>query len=59
MLYLIQMTSAKRFALASDIDPAYGKAFDLARKAGVEAIAYRCAITREGISVSAAVPFAD
>lgn len=52
MLYLIQMTSAKSFALARDIDPAYAAAFDRARKAGVEAIAYRCAIAREGISVS-------
>jgi sugar fermentation stimulation protein A len=59
MLYLIQMPSAERFTLARDIDPAYGKAFDLARKAGVEAIAYRCAITREGIAVSDAVSFAS
>jgi sugar fermentation stimulation protein A len=59
MLYLIQMTSAEKFTLARDIDPAYAKAFDLARKAGVEAIAYRSAIAREGITVSDAVPFAD
>ncbi len=58
MLYLIQMPSAQNFALARDIDPAYAAAFDLACKAGVEAIAYRCAITREGISVSDAVSFA-
>ena len=51
MLYLIQIGSARRFALARDIDPAYGKAFDAARAAGVEAIAYRCGITREGIEV--------
>jgi sugar fermentation stimulation protein A len=56
MLYLIQMPSAERFALARDIDPAYGKAFDRARGAGVEAFAYRCAITREGITVSGPVP---
>jgi len=59
MLYLIQMRSAERFTLARDIDPAYAAAFDLARTAGVEAIAYRCAITREGIAVSDAVPFAS
>jgi sugar fermentation stimulation protein A len=58
MLYLIQMTSAKTFALARDIDPAYAAVFDRARKAGVEAIAYRCAITREGISVSEKVSIA-
>jgi sugar fermentation stimulation protein A len=51
MLYLIQIGSARRFALARDIDPAYGKAFDAARAAGVEAIAYRCGITCDGIEV--------
>ncbi len=51
MLFLIQIGSARRFALARDIDPTYGRAFDAARAAGVEAIAYRCAITREGIEV--------
>ena len=51
MLFLIQIGSARRFALARDIDPAYGRAFDLARTAGVEAIAYRCGISREGIEV--------
>ncbi len=51
MFYLIQIGSARRFALARDIDPTYGKAFDAARAAGVEAIAYRCGITREGIEV--------
>jgi sugar fermentation stimulation protein A len=51
MLFLIQIGSARRFALARDIDPAYGRAFDAARAAGVEAIAYRCGITRDGIEV--------
>jgi sugar fermentation stimulation protein A len=37
MLFLIQIGSAARFALARDIDPAYGAAFDRARAAGVEA----------------------
>jgi sugar fermentation stimulation protein A len=52
MLFLIQIGSAQRFALARDIDPGYGKAFDLARAAGVEAIAYRCGITCDGIEVA-------
>ena len=59
MLFLIQIGSARRFALARDIDPAYGKAFDAARAAGVEAIAYRCGITREGIEVVEPVAIAD
>jgi sugar fermentation stimulation protein A len=51
MLYLIQIGSARAFRLARDIDPTYGKAFDAARAAGVEAIAYRCGITCDGIEV--------
>jgi sugar fermentation stimulation protein A len=56
MLFLIQIGSANRFALAADIDPAYAAAFARARAAGVEAIAYRCTISDEGISVCGAVP---
>jgi sugar fermentation stimulation protein A len=59
MLFLIQIGSARRFALARDIDPAYGKAFDGARRAGVEALAYRCGITCEGIEMIAPVPIAE
>jgi sugar fermentation stimulation protein A len=51
MLFLIQIGSARRFALARDIDPAYGKAFDAARAGGVEMLAYRCRITCDGIEV--------
>jgi sugar fermentation stimulation protein A len=56
MVFLVQIGSADRVALARDIDPAYGAAFDLARKAGVEAIAYRCKISQAEITVTAAVP---
>jgi sugar fermentation stimulation protein A len=56
MLYVIQICSAQRFALARDIDPAYGAAFDRARERGVEAIAYRCTIANEGLDITAPVP---
>jgi sugar fermentation stimulation protein A len=59
MLYLIQIGSARAFRLARDIDPAYGLAFDAARTAGVEAIAYRCGITRDGIEVVERVPIEE
>jgi sugar fermentation stimulation protein A len=59
MLYLIQIGSAERFALARDIDRRYGEAFDRARAAGVEALAYRCTISEEGIALDEAVPIAD
>lgn len=52
MLFLIQIGSAHGFKLARDIDPAYGRAFDTARAAGVEALAYRCVISCEGIEVT-------
>jgi sugar fermentation stimulation protein A len=56
MVFLVQIGSADRLALARDIDATYGEAFDLARKAGVEAIAYRCAISETEITVVGAVP---
>jgi sugar fermentation stimulation protein A len=55
MLFLIQIGSAERFALAADIDPTYARAFARARAAGVEAIAYRCLITADGIDCARAV----
>jgi sugar fermentation stimulation protein A len=56
MLYVIQIGSADRFALADDIDPAYAAAFARARAGGVEAIAWRCALTHDAVTVAAAVP---
>jgi sugar fermentation stimulation protein A len=59
MLYVIQICSATRFALARDLDPAYGRAFDRARQQGVEAIAYRCTIDGEGLDVGTPVPMLE
>src|SRR5882757_3953013 len=59
MLYLVQIGSAERFALARDIDPGYGQAYDAARAAGVEAIARRCRLTHDGIEVAEAVKIAE
>ena len=56
MLFLIQIGSASRFALARDIDPAYGAAFDRARAAGVETVAYRCIIEHAAIALAGPVP---
>lgn len=56
MLFLVQIGSAQGVALARDIDPTYGQAFDRARAAGVEAIALACRITTEGIEVDRSVP---
>ncbi|MEO1292879.1 MAG: DNA/RNA nuclease SfsA [Pseudomonadota bacterium] len=44
MFYLVQRTDCTRFKLAGDLDPAYFKAYERARAAGVEAICYDCRI---------------
>jgi sugar fermentation stimulation protein A len=59
MLYLIQIGSAERFALARDIDPKYATAFDRARQRGVEAMAWKCLITMDGIEIAEPVPMVD
>jgi sugar fermentation stimulation protein A len=59
MLYLIQIGSADRFALARDIDSKYAAAFDRAKARGVEAMAWRCAITMDGIEIAERVPMVD
>jgi sugar fermentation stimulation protein A len=56
MVFLIQRAEAKRLALARDIDPGYGAAFDKARAAGVEAIALRCRVGIDEIAVDRPVP---
>src|SRR5690606_21097673 len=56
MLFVIQIGSARALTLARDIDPAYGRAFDRARAAGVEALAYTCRVARDRIALAAPVP---
>ncbi len=55
MLFLIQRTDAKRFTLASDLDPAYAEAFRLATEAGVESLAFRCRMSMAEIALDRAV----
>ena len=59
MLFLVQIGSAQRFSLARDIDLGYGRAFDAARRAGVETVARRCRLSREGIEVAEAISIVD
>ncbi|MCH8239893.1 MAG: DNA/RNA nuclease SfsA [Proteobacteria bacterium] len=59
MVYLVQRGDAEGFSLARDIDPAYGAAFDAARIAGVEALAYICRLTPETIEVAQRIPIAE
>jgi sugar fermentation stimulation protein A len=59
MLFVIQIASADRFAIASDIDPAYANAFDQARARGVEMLAWRCKVGLDGIEIVAPVPIEE
>jgi sugar fermentation stimulation protein A len=56
MVYLVQRGDARRLALARDVDPGYGAAFDAAAAAGVETIALRCRMSPEEIVVDRPLP---
>ena len=59
MFYLIQRTDTARLKFAADVDPNYAATFAKARGAGVEAIAYDCAISPQEISLRNALPIQD
>ncbi len=52
MLYLVQRTDCDRFALASDIDPAYAAAFEAAQAQRVERLVVGTRISPQGIEVN-------
>ncbi|MDF1792634.1 MAG: DNA/RNA nuclease SfsA [Thalassobaculaceae bacterium] len=52
MMFCIQRMDGDRLAVARDIDPKYGAAFDRARAAGVEILAWECAVTLERITLN-------
>ncbi|MGF1625873.1 MAG: DNA/RNA nuclease SfsA [Alphaproteobacteria bacterium] len=56
MVYCVQREDCDRFALATDLDPAYAAAFARAAAAGVEAYAYACALSLEEIRVASPLP---
>ncbi|UGV28333.1 DNA/RNA nuclease SfsA [Rhodopseudomonas boonkerdii] len=56
LLFVVQIGSSQRVAVARDIDPTYGRAFDKARAAGVEVLAYRCRIDHSSIVLAGKVP---
>jgi sugar fermentation stimulation protein A len=59
MLYVIQCATPERFSLTPDLDPVYFKAFSVARKAGVEALAFTCHVKLDSIALKAQVPVID
>lgn len=56
MVYLIQRDDGDQLRFAAEIDPNYANALANACKAGVEAIAYVCKLTPEGIEAYRSVP---
>lgn len=44
-LFVVQLDNVTRFTPAADLDPAFARAFDDAREAGVEVMAYACAMS--------------
>jgi sugar fermentation stimulation protein A len=59
LLFVIQIPSADRFIVARDIDPAFAAGFDRARGKGVEALAWRCEVTLDGIEIATPVPVVE
>ncbi|MEM8814132.1 MAG: DNA/RNA nuclease SfsA, partial [Pseudomonadota bacterium] len=59
MVFLVQRDDGQSLALARDIDPAYGEAFDRAAKAGVEMLAYSCSVTETEIKAYRRIPIGD
>ncbi len=51
MLYLIQIQNIKNFKIAEDIDQEYYKNYLIAKKSGVEFLAYNCEINTKSIKI--------
>ncbi len=56
VLFLVQRADCSRFGLASDLDPAFSRAFAKAIAGGVEVLVYGCEIGPERISVAGRLP---
>tara|TARA_B110000261_G_scaffold155382_1_gene188097 strand:- start:48 stop:743 length:696 start_codon:yes stop_codon:yes gene_type:complete len=51
LLFLVQIESVESFKIASDIDEEYYKNYLIAKKSGVNFLAYRCKITPQEITI--------
>lgn len=56
MLYIIQRNDCRHFTFAADLDPVYAATASHALSRGVEAYAYSCNVTTEGIKVEKVIP---
>ena len=51
LLFLVQRSDCAAFAVASDIDPAYGKAYLELKQQAIEIMVYSCALSPYAIEV--------
>lgn len=56
ILFIVQRSDCSYLCPARDIDPGYGQALDAALNSGVEALAYDCQVTPDGIAVARQLP---
>jgi sugar fermentation stimulation protein A len=59
MLFVIQRADCDAFAACAELDPAYAAGLTRAAAAGVEVLAYRCAITAQGVTLADRVDWRD
>jgi sugar fermentation stimulation protein A len=57
-LFVVQRTDCDRFAACADLDPVYAAGLEMAADAGVEVLAYRCAISAGAVVVADRIPWA-
>jgi sugar fermentation stimulation protein A len=50
--FVVQLQGVDRFAPAADLDPGFANAFAQARAAGVDVVAYACAMGPDGVRLS-------
>jgi len=56
VLFVVQRGDCRGFRVAGDLDPAYNRAFEAARAAGVEALCYACDVSETGIDIAGSLP---
>jgi sugar fermentation stimulation protein A len=56
VLFVVQRDDCGTFRVAGDLDPAYNRAFEAARQAGVEALCYACEVSEAGIDLARSLP---
>ena len=51
LIFLVQIQNMENFKIAKDIDPEYYNNYQVAKKAGVKFLAYRCKISSKKILI--------